>query len=123
YAISVPSSSGRRARQKPFGFSRNVNIFQSPLHRGAARGSGPLTGGAVASHFSPLFIGAPRAAEFPGFVVLSRQAFQSPLHRGAARGALPRLFAYSNRYFSPLFIGAPRAAGVRGSRARYSSLF
>ena len=38
-SVSVPSSSGSRARQRAIATFRAQDMFQSPLHRGAARGA------------------------------------------------------------------------------------
>ena len=86
--ISVPFSSGSRARHAP----------TFPMLRDS-------------THFSPLLIGEPRAADGAAAAAGVPYLFQSPSHRGAARG---HVVAWENShveaYFSPLLIGEPRAA-------------
>src|SRR5438132_3660493 len=87
-SISVPSSSGSRARL-PGTLKLGIDSgFQSPLHRGAARGFKGFALFVGHLRFSPLFIGEPRAA---------------------CSGRCER---WMTTRFSPLFIGEPRAAAV-----------
>ena len=111
--ISVPFSSGPHARptcsSDP---AHSLMLFQSPSHRGRTRGAGrscypamsgssnfsPLLIGAARAagcrgswgagrpYFSPLLIGAARAATYGRVCQQSVTLFQSPSHRGRTRG-------------------------------------
>ena len=64
-----------------------IFLFQSPSHRGAARGKlREIATEREPIDFSPLLIGEPRAADARPAVRRRENAFQSPSHRGAARG-------------------------------------
>src|SRR5437667_335685 len=126
--VSVPSSSGSRARLGfLFRHSAEFDVFQSPLHRAAARGGRARPPTACISWlgraFSPLFCGEPRAAAPPGAPPMGVASFQSPLHRGAARGTSSPAANTLLVGFSPLFIGEPRAADYSGGQPDVSHSF
>ena len=130
-----PSHRGRTRGATPLRYTGSVTVFQSPSHRGRTRGVATEPRHAVAD-FSPLLIGAARAASdadavpaapdsyFSPLLIGGRTrgdvrqrrtaqrflAFQSPSHRGRTRGGTAGLAAADRANFSPLLIGAARAA-------------
>src|SRR5713226_4158082 len=91
--ISVPFSSGSRARRGVIHAYRSPILDFSPLLIGEPRAAYALIWlvGTFIIDFSPLLIGEPRAAWSNPCLPLSYTRFQSPSHRGAARGLCAHL--------------------------------